>query len=84
MEKFLESGCSKNVLITKTFYVSNPNANNWILGEQTYDQFIKSYLVSVNSQQNISKCPLTKPYYDPQTNDCVNCFYPNNVWDMKL
>lgn len=50
LEKFLESGCSKNVVITKTFYVTNPNGNNWILGDQTYDQFIKSYLAAVNSQ----------------------------------
>jgi len=50
LEKFLESGCSKNVVINKTFYVTNPNGNNWILGDQTYDQFIKSYLAAVNSQ----------------------------------
>jgi len=37
----------------------------------------------VNNQTKINKCSLDKPYYDSATDDCINCFYPNNIWNMK-
>jgi hypothetical protein len=84
LELFFSSGCTKNVKLSDTFFVSNPNANNWILGDWTYDNFIKSYISVVNKQTKINKCPLDRPFYDSITEDCINCVYPNNVWNMKL
>lgn len=83
LEVFLNSGCTKKIKISDTYFVSNPNANNWILGEWTYDNFVKSYVALFANQTKINKCPIDKPYYDETTDDCINCVYPNNIWNMK-
>jgi hypothetical protein len=64
LEVFLNSGCTKKIKISDTYFVSNPNANNWILGDWTYDNFIQSYITLFKNQTNINKCPIANPFYD--------------------
>lgn len=81
VEKLLKSNCKTSSKLSKTFFVSNPKAKNWILGDWTYDQFIGSYIEQINSYQNTAKCPIDKPFYT--NNQCVDCQIPNNVFDMQ-
>lgn len=81
VETFLESGCDSSIILSETYFLSNPNANNWILGDWTYQQFINSYISVMNSNPQTTKCPLETPFFNG--NQCVNCVYPNNVFNMK-
>ncbi len=63
---FLSSGCKDKINIKKTYFVSNPNAKNWILGEWTYHQFVNSYIQKINSNPSTNKCPLDKPFFNGQ------------------
>lgn len=63
--------------------ISNLNAPNWILGNQTTDDYTNR-LFNYLTNNNVTKCPLETPYARKSDNQCIQCTEPKAVFDLYL
>lgn len=61
--------------------ITNLNAPNWIIGNQTIDDYNKD-LFNFITNNNVTKCPLKTPFLRGSDSVCVNCTEPTPVFDL--
>lgn len=80
IQEVLKSNCTVEAILTPTVYQTNFGAQNWITGNLTINDIVNDYIQRAASNDNITNCPLDKPFYDGST--CITCKVPNNVFNM--
>lgn len=61
--------------------ITNLNASNWIVGNQTIDDYNKD-LYTFITNNNVTKCPIDTPFFRGSDSKCVACNDPTPVFDL--
>ena len=61
--------------------ITNLNASNWIVGNQTIDDYNKD-LFNFITNNNVTKCPLDTPFFRASDSKCIACKDPTPVFDL--
>lgn len=79
-QPILNQSATGMVDLNKSVFVTNTAAPNWIYGNITEQQYnLEKFAMS--SKNNITKCPLDRPFAKSAT-ECVDCIGSNNLWDL--
>jgi hypothetical protein len=66
--------------LNKSTLVTNTAAPNWVYGNTTEQQYnLEKFAIA--SKNNITKCPLEKPFAKSAV-ECVDCTGSDNLWDL--
>lgn len=63
--------------------ISNLNAGNWIIGDQSIDDYNKELFTFI-THNNVTKCPISTPFLRNSDSLCVNCEGEKPVFDLKI
>jgi hypothetical protein len=81
IQKVLQENCTTATILSPTVYQSNIYANNWLTGNQTINDIVAQYVARSQQFDNITNCPLDRPFYDKTA--CINCTGDTPLFDMK-
>ena len=66
--------------MTPTVYQTNIYSPNWVLGNQTINDLVNTYIQRSKDADNITNCPIATPFFDGT--ECIACD-ENEVFNME-
>ena len=81
VQKVLNTDCITPTEPTEPVKQSNIYAPNWILGDQTVEDLVNSYVARSRESQSLSNCPIETPFFNGIV--CINCTDPTPLFNMK-
>lgn len=63
--------------------INNLNAPNWIIGNQSFDDYTNQVFKFVTTN-NATKCPIETPFLRGSDSKCINCVGDKPVFDLFL
>ena len=77
----LPVGWSVSEVETNFKNISNLNASNWIMGNQTVDNYTMN-LYNFITTNNVTKCPIETPFLRRSDVKCINCTSDKPIFDL--
>lgn len=80
MQNILRSKCDTRAVLSPTIWQTNLMAQNWVTGDQTFDDIIEIYYQRSITYDNITNCDLKTPFFSE--GKCIACTEQLPIFDL--